>query len=52
MVAVEFEYKDRYTNGEWHKQSCTADSLSEVIEWYGLGKDCEYRIISIKDDKD
>ena len=45
MLNIEFEYRDRYTNGEWRKQSCTMESVAECIEVYGLGIDCEYRIV-------
>ncbi len=46
MIYVEFEYRDKFTsNGEWQKRSCTGDSLQEIIDWYGLCTDCEYRII-------
>lgn len=50
MIYVEFEYKDAYSHGEWRKQSCTAKSIGEVIEWYGLdGFACEYHILKVKD---
>lgn len=48
MFNIEFEYKDRYTNGKWNTQSCTVSSVSECIRIYGLGVDCEYRITYIK----
>lgn len=48
MLRIEFEYKDKYSHGNWSKQVCECSSLQECIEWYGLGVDCEYRIISIK----
>lgn len=48
MITVEFEYKDSMSHGNWNKQSCTAKSLREVIEWYGLGIDCEYHILSMQ----
>jgi hypothetical protein len=51
MVNIEFEYKDRYTNGKWNKQSCTVSSVEECKRIYGLGVDCEYRFISIKEVK-
>lgn len=47
MLKIEFEYKDAYSHGKWNKQSCIVKSLQECIRIYGLGKDCEYRIISI-----
>ena len=49
MVKVEFEYKDRYTNGEWNKQQCIVSSVEKCIEIYGLGIDCEYRIIKVEE---
>lgn len=52
MVEVEFEYKDRYTNGEWNKQSCVVRSVQECIRIYGLGIDCDYRIIKVTEVKD
>lgn len=48
MLRIVFEYRDQYTNGKWNTQECICDSIRECIEWYGLGVDCEYRIISAK----
>ena len=48
MVKIVFEYKDRYTNGKWNEQSCTVSSVEEAKRIYGLGVDCEYRIISVE----
>ena len=48
MVHIEFEYKDKYTNGKWNKQSCVVSSVTECIRIYGLGVDCEYRITYIR----
>ena len=48
MYNIEFEYCDRYTNGEWRRQRCTVSSIAECIEIYGLGIDCDYRIISVE----
>ena len=47
MVKIEFEYKDEMSRGKWNKQSCVCSSVEECIKWYGLGIDCEYRILSI-----
>ena len=47
MVHVEFEYRDRYTNGEWNKQDCIVSSVETAKKLYGLGIDCEYRIIKV-----
>ena len=49
MVKVVFEYMDRYTNGEWRKQKCIVESVEECKEIYGLGIDCDYRIISVEE---
>ena len=49
MVEIEFEYKDKYTHGKWNKQSCILKSVEECKKIYGLGIDCEYRILSIKE---
>lgn len=49
MLHIEFEYMDRYTNGEWHKQECTCESLKQCKEFYGLGIDCDYRILKIEE---
>lgn len=48
MKHIVFEYKDKLSNGKWNRQECTVSSLQECIKIYGLGIDCEYRIISIK----
>jgi hypothetical protein len=45
---IKFEYKDRYTNEAYKKQECICDSLSECILLYGLGYDCDYRILEVK----
>ena len=49
MVKVEFEYKDKYSKGKWNKQSCQVSSVEECKRIYGLGVDCEYRIISVEE---
>ena len=49
MVKVVFEYMDRFTYGEWRKQTCIVESVEECKEIYGLGIDCDYRIISVEE---
>ena len=49
MVEVEFEYRDEMSHGKWRKQKCVVSSVQECIKIYGLGVDCEYRIISVKE---
>jgi len=49
VLKIKFEYRDEYTNGKWNEQECVCSSLKECKEWYGLGVDCEYRIISVEE---
>lgn len=49
MLRIDFEYQDNYTNGKWVEQSCVVRSVKECKELYGLGKDCEYRIVKIEE---
>lgn len=49
MVKVEFEYKDDFSNGKWNSQTCVVSSVAECKKIYGLGIDCEYRIISVEE---
>lgn len=48
MFEIEFAYRDQYTNGKWNTQICQVSSVEECKRIYGLGVDCEYRIISVK----
>lgn len=49
MLHIKFKYRDNYSNGEWREQECIVRSLQECKELYGLGIDCEYQIIEIKE---
>lgn len=49
MIEVNFEYADAMSNWERRKQSCVVSSVEECKRIYGLGIDCEYRIISVKE---
>ena len=51
MVHIKFEYKDELSHGKWNKQESTVSSLKECIKIYGLGIDCEYRILSVEEIK-
>ena len=52
MINIEFEYKDRFSNGKWNKQSCTVSSVAECIKIYGLNDgDVEYRITKVEEVK-
>jgi len=49
MVHIKFEYRDEMSNWEWRKQECTVSSVTECKRIYGLGIDCEYRIVSVEE---
>lgn len=49
MKRITFRYKDAYSHENWNEQSCVMESVAKAIEWYGLGVDCEYEIISVED---
>jgi hypothetical protein len=49
MVKVKFEYRDEMSKGEWNEQECVVSSVQECKKIYGLGIDCEYRIISVEE---
>lgn len=46
MIRVKFEYRDEMSNWEWKRQECVVSSLEECKKIYGLGIDCDYRILS------
>jgi hypothetical protein len=45
---ITFEYRDDMSNWEWRKQTCVMSSVAECKKVYGLGVDCEYRIIEVE----
>lgn len=47
MLQITFEYRDEMSNCEWRKQTCIVSSVNECIRIYGLGIDCDYRIVEI-----
>lgn len=49
MVHIVFEYCDALSNWQWRRQECTVSSVEKCIRIYGLGVDCDYRIISVKE---
>lgn len=49
MKRITFKYKDQHTRGEWKTQYCIVRSVEECKRIYGLGKDCEYEILSIEE---
>ena len=48
MLHIIFEYADEFSNWEWRGQECWVSSVEECIKIYGLGIDCNYRIISVE----
>ena len=51
MVHITFEYKDYLSHGKWNRQECTVRSVDECKRIYGLGIDCEYRILKVEEVK-
>lgn len=49
MLKIKFEYCDEMSNGEWREQECIVRSVEECKRIYGLGIDCDYRIISVEE---
>ena len=49
MLKITFEYMDDWSHGEWREQTCIMSSVERCKEIYGLGVDCEYRIISVEE---
>ena len=46
MYNIKFKYRDKLSNWEWREQSCTVSSVDECKRIYGLGIDCDYKILS------
>ena len=51
MLKIDFEYADALSNWEWREQSCIVSSIEQCKKIYGLGIDCEYRIIKVEEVK-
>lgn len=51
MLKIKFKYQDRYCYPKWNEQECVVSSVQECKELYGLGVDCDYRILSIEEVK-
>ena len=49
MLNITFRYKDAMSNWEWRTQSCIVRSVEECKRIYGLGTDCEYEILEVKE---
>ena len=51
MLWIKFRYRDALSNWQWREQECVVSSVRECIRVYGLGIDCEYEILSVKEIK-
>ena len=51
MLNIKFEYRDEMSNWEWREQQCTVNSVEECKRIYGLGVNCDYRIVSVEEVK-
>ena len=49
MLKVTFEYADEMSGWKWKQQTCIVSSVAECKRIYGLGIDCEYKIISVEE---
>lgn len=49
MLKIEFEYCDEMNGFKWRKQTCVLSSVQKCKELYGLGVDCDYRILKVTD---
>lgn len=49
MLKIKFKYRDAMSNWEWRTQSCVVSSIQECKRIYGLGIDCEYEILEVKE---
>lgn len=47
-VLVTFKFADKYTKGAWITQQGKYKSVEDCIKQNGLGKDCEYVIVSVE----
>lgn len=49
MLSITFRYRDVLSNWEWRTQHCVVSSVEECVRIYGLGIDCEYEILEVKE---
>jgi len=49
VLNITFRYADAMSGWEWRTQHCTVESVEECIRIYGLGDDCDYEIIEVKE---
>jgi hypothetical protein len=49
MKEITFRYRDELSKWEWRTQHCVVESVEQCKQIYGLGVDCEYEILEVKD---
>ena len=49
MLKITFEYADELSNWKWRRQTCVMNSIDECKRLYGLGVDCDYRIVKVEE---
>ena len=49
MKKITFRYADAMSNWQWRTKQCVVESVEECIKIYGLGIDCDYKILSVED---
>ena len=49
MLLIKFKYRDQMSNWEWREQECVCSSVKECKDLYGLGIDCDYKIVSVEE---
>mgnify|MGYP003571293214 FL=1 len=49
MLKITFKYADAMSGWKWREQTCICKSIKECKEFYGLGIDCEYKIIKVEE---
>lgn len=49
MLQITFIYRDKYSYPNWNEQTCIVGSVEECKHLYGLGEDCEFKILDIVD---
>ena len=52
MKEITFRYKDELSKWQWRTQHCVVESVEQCKQIYGLGVDCQYEILEVKDVKD
>jgi hypothetical protein len=52
MYHIEFKYKDSWSRGAWQQQECFVSSVQQCIDIYGLGIDCDYKILRVETEEE